>query len=118
MSSFKKVAVVYPLNYRKASGTSPARGKVEGVRERARPQSPVNSMLDLRGMIIPVTYLKITQALRKMKAGETMEIVGRDPVTRRDLFKILQSFSYDLLDINDEPEQYRIRLKKGNSGHE
>jgi len=76
-------------------------------------KAAADRILDLRGMIIPVTFLKVTRALREMKAGETIEIVGNDPETRRDLFKILQTFSYELLTMNNKQIPYRIRLIKG-----
>ena len=76
-------------------------------------ETAVDHILDLRGMIIPVTFLRITQAFREIEAGETIEIVGNDPETIRDLFKILQSSSYELLNINDDENPYRIRLRKG-----
>jgi TusA-related sulfurtransferase len=65
-------------------------------------------------MIIPVTFLKIAQTLRESDKGETVEIVGSDPETRRDLFKILKTFPYELLNIHDGQHFYRIRLRKGN----
>lgn len=76
-------------------------------------ETAVDHILDLRGMIIPVTFLRITQAFREIEAGETIEIVGNDPESIRDLFKILQSSSYELLNINDDENPYRIRLRKG-----
>ena len=76
-------------------------------------QSKGDHILDLRGMIVPVTLLNISQALREIKPGETVEIVGSDPETKRDLFKILRTFSYELLNINDERTVYRVRLRKG-----
>ena len=76
-------------------------------------ETAVDHILDLRGMIIPVTFLRITQAFREIKAGETIEIVGNDPESIRDLFKILQSFSYELLNINDDENPYRILFRKG-----
>ena len=76
-------------------------------------ETAVDHILDLRGMIIPVTFLRITQAFREIEAGETIEIVGNDPETIKDLFKILQSSSYELLNINDDENPYRIRLRKG-----
>jgi TusA-related sulfurtransferase len=63
-------------------------------------------------MIIPVTFLRITQAFREIEAGETIEIVGSDPETIKGLFRILQTFSYELLNINNDEIPYRIRLKK------
>ena len=76
-------------------------------------KNTVDHILDLRGMIIPVTFLRITQAFREIEAGETMEIVGNDPETVKGLFKILQTFSYELLNIEDDENPYRIQLRKG-----
>jgi tRNA 2-thiouridine synthesizing protein A len=76
-------------------------------------ETAVDNILDLRGMIIPVTFLRITQAFREIDAGQTIEIVGNDPETIRDLFKILKSFSYELLNINNNESPYRILLRKG-----
>lgn len=76
-------------------------------------KSKADHRLDLRGMIIPLTLLKITQACRKIKAGETMEIIGSDPDTRRDFLKVLGTSPCDVLQIRDEKEGYLIRLRKG-----
>lgn len=78
-------------------------------------QSVVDHILDLRGMIVPVTLLNISQTLRKIKPGETVEIIGSDPETKRDLFKILRTFPYELLNINENDQKtvYRVSLRKG-----
>ncbi len=76
-------------------------------------ETAVDHILDLRGMIIPVTFLRFTQAFREIEVGEIMEIVGNDPETIKDLFRILQTFSYDLLNIDDDKNPYLIRLRKG-----
>ena len=76
-------------------------------------QSAVDHILDLRGMITPVTLLNISLVFRAIKSGETLEIVGSDPETERDLFKILRTFPYELLNINDEKTVFRVRLRKG-----
>lgn len=76
-------------------------------------QLTVDHILDLRGLIVPVTFLNISQALREIKSGETVEIVGSDPETKRYLFKILSTFPYELLNVNDEKTVYRVRLRKG-----
>jgi TusA-related sulfurtransferase len=79
----------------------------------SRSESKVNHFLDLRGMIIPLTLLKITQAFRNIKPGETMDIVGTDPDTKRDFLKILGTSPYEVLHIKDERHGYLIRLRKG-----
>ena len=54
-----------------------------------------------------------------MKPMETMEILGCDADTRRDLFKVLPDASYDLI-YNDEvfakTRYLRVRIRKRLSG--
>jgi len=78
----------------------------------SRSGSKADYSLDLRGMIIPLTFLKITQAFRKIKTGETMEIIGTDPDTRRDFPKILGNSPCEVLCISDEKDRYLIHLRK------
>jgi TusA-related sulfurtransferase len=80
----------------------------------ARLESEKNHVLDLRGIIAPVTFLKVTQLLRRMRPGETLEILGKDPDTRTQLSQVLHTFHYRLLDIKEESSFYRIRLMKEN----
>jgi TusA-related sulfurtransferase len=68
--------------------------------------------LDLRGMIAPVTLLKLTQAFRRLNPGETLEILGSDVQTRKDLFKVLEASRYELISFQDDMTFYRVRLRK------
>jgi len=67
-------------------------------------------VLDLRDIIAPVTFLKVSQELEALKPGEILEILAKDPETRKELFKVLKSFHYQLLGIEEESSFYRIRL--------
>lgn len=69
--------------------------------------------LDVRGTIVPLAFLKISQAFRKIKSGETLEIIGADPDTGRDFLKILGTSPCEVLRISDEKDGYLIRLRKG-----
>ena len=72
-------------------------------------------ILDFRGTITSISLLKLTQTFREMKPNEVLEILGSNPDTRSDLFKVLPDHSYDLvfLDIVEEGDYfYRIHLKK------
>ena len=68
--------------------------------------------LDVRGAIVPITLLKVTQAFREIKPGETLEITGNDSGTRGDIFQVLKTFHYRLTVIEQTDDFYRIRLKK------
>ncbi len=74
----------------------------------------VDHYLDLRGAIPPITLLKVTQVFRDMKPNEILEIRGRDPDTRTDMFKILPDFAYDLIIVEETEREasYRVRMKK------
>ena len=77
-------------------------------------KNKADHILDLRGAIPPISLLKVTQAFREMKPDEILEILGHDPDTRRDLFKVLPTLSYELI-IMEETEQgasFRVRMKK------
>ena len=75
-------------------------------------RSGVDHTLDLRGSVEPITLLKVTQAFRDMQPDEILEILGRDADTKKNLFKVLQSFSFDLILIEEADAAYRIQLKK------
>jgi TusA-related sulfurtransferase len=72
----------------------------------------IAQQLDLRGMIAPVTLLKVTQAFRRLNPGETLEILGSDVQTRKDLFQVLEAPRYELVSSQDDEAFYRILLKK------
>ena len=74
----------------------------------------VDHYLDLRGAIPPISLLKVTQVFRDMKPNEILEILGRDPDTRTDMFKILPDFAYDLIIIEEMEREafYRVQMKK------
>ena len=72
-------------------------------------------ILDLRGAIPPITLLKVSQVFREMKPNEILEILCRDPDTRCDLFKVLPSLSYEVLDIEELEEErssFRVQMMK------
>ncbi len=71
--------------------------------------------LDFRGIISPVTLLKVSNLFKKMKPDEVLEILGRDPGTRVFLFKILPEGTFELVEksvLHDVQLYYRIRIKK------
>ncbi len=74
-------------------------------------------ILDLRGIIAPVTLLKVTQAFGGLNSGEILEVLGKDSDTRMQIFQVLNTFNYRLLNIKDESSYYRIRLMKASANN-
>jgi TusA-related sulfurtransferase len=80
------------------------------IKRGARLEPKKKHILDLRDIIAPVTFLKVTQELETLKPGEILEILAKDPETRQELFKVLKPFHYQLMGIEEESSFYRIRL--------
>ena len=74
----------------------------------------MTNQLDLRGLIGPITLLMAIQALRNTSAGETLEILGSDLETRKDLFKVLEVARYEIISLQENMTSYRVLLKKRN----
>ena len=74
----------------------------------------VDHYLDLRGAIPPISLLKVIQMFRKMKTNEILEILGRDPDTRMDIFKIIPDFAYELIVVEEmrRDDSFRVQMKK------
>jgi TusA-related sulfurtransferase len=75
-------------------------------------QSEASYHLDIRGEVAPFTFLKVTQAFRKIKPGEILEIFGNDSDTRAELFRVLNRFQYQVTEIEEQSTFYRICLQK------
>ena len=69
---------------------------------------------DIREAITPFALLKVTQAFRDMKPGDILQVVGDDPKTRREMFKILQTVNYTVVDTEEDGKYYCICFKKEN----
>jgi len=75
-------------------------------------RTQMDHILDLRGLIVPLTLLKILQGFRAIGSGETLEIIGTDTDTRRDVMSVLKTSPCKVLGIRDEKDRYIIRLMK------
>jgi len=69
-------------------------------------------LLDVRNVIVPIALLKVAQAFREMKTGETMEVLVNDPGTCKDLFRVLPNSVCELLDTREEASFSRFLLRK------
>ncbi len=73
-------------------------------------------IVDFRGAIKSLTLLKLTHMFRSMESDEVIRILGLDPDTRNDLFKVLPAIAYELVfEEEHEGEVCDIHLKKRNS---
>jgi TusA-related sulfurtransferase len=71
--------------------------------------------LDLRGLLIPLSLLKVTQSFRALKPGETLEVLWREPESPQELFKVLPHAAYEVIAMEEQGRvdpYYRIQLQK------
>jgi hypothetical protein len=79
-------------------------------------EKAANYIVDFRGAIKSLALLKLTHVFRGMKCDEVVTIVGLDPDTRKDLFKVLPALSFEFV-LEEEPDGKfcSIHLKKRDS---
>ena len=74
----------------------------------------IKHKFDFREAIAPFGFLKITQAFRDMKPGDILQVSGDNPNTRIEMFKVLHSVRYTVVDTQEEGNYYCISIKKEN----
>jgi TusA-related sulfurtransferase len=75
----------------------------------------ITHYLDLRGTLMPFSLLKISQALRGIEPGDSLEVLWSDPDTPVDLFKVLPQNAYELVGmdrIEERDPYFRLMLLK------
>jgi TusA-related sulfurtransferase len=72
----------------------------------------IKHKFDLREVIAPFAFLKVTQAFRDMKVGDILQLTGDDPKTRKEIFKVLHAVCYTVVDTQEEGNYYCISIKK------
>lgn len=77
-------------------------------------ETKMKHKFDLRVAITPFAFLKVTQAFRDMNPGDILQVTGDDPKTRKEIFKVLQTVNYTVVDIEEDDSFYCISLKKEN----
>ncbi len=75
-------------------------------------ESSSTHILDLRGVIVPVALLQVSKVFGEMEPEGILEIMVGDPETREDIFKVLRSYSYTLVHMEESESFWKICLKK------
>lgn len=75
-------------------------------------QYTVDKTLNATGLSCPMPSVKTALALEQMEAGQVIEVLTDDPVSRRDLPLWAQNTGNELLEIKEEDKIIKIYLKK------
>ena len=72
----------------------------------------MRNLLDLRGTIPPFTLLKLTDGFRKLRSGETMEVIGTNPDSKKEILNVLKALLCEVLYVDNTKNFYFIRIRK------
>lgn len=69
--------------------------------------------LDCRGLSCPMPLLKTKKALKKMKPGQILEILGTDPGSKNDIPDYTSKHGDEFLGLVEESGYTKYLVKKG-----
>jgi len=76
-------------------------------------QAQAHVTVDIRGLLAPITLLKVEEILSGMVPGQVMDVLGDDEETRVDLISIVNNSGHEIVSVSDQPENFRLLIKKG-----
>ena len=68
--------------------------------------------VDCIGETCPVPLVETRKALRKAMAGDIVEIIGNHPSSKKEIPMAVKALGLELLDVNEEGQNWRIRIRK------
>jgi len=69
--------------------------------------------LDALGLRCPEPVMVIRKTVRKLAAGDLLEIIADDPATTRDIPSFCRFMEHQLIESQVETIPYRYLIKKG-----
>ena len=66
--------------------------------------------VDVRGETCPVPLVETRKALRKASPGDTVEIIGTHPASKKEIPMALKALGLKLVDIQEEGDVWTIRI--------
>jgi len=69
--------------------------------------------LDALGLRCPEPVMVIRKTVRKLEAGDLLEIIADDPATTRDIPSFCRFMEHQLVEAQIETIPYRYLIKKG-----
>jgi len=67
--------------------------------------------LDVLGETCPVPLVETRKAVRKSSPGDIIEVVGNHPESKEEIPMAVEELGLELLDIEEEGDQWKIRIK-------
>lgn len=71
-----------------------------------------NVKIDVRGETCPVPLVEMRKALRKAQEGDTIEIIGTHPASKKEIPMAAKALSVKILVDEQQGEDWIIKLEK------
>jgi len=68
--------------------------------------------IDVRGQTCPVPLVETRKALRKASPGDIVEVIGTDPLSKKEIPMAVKALGLELIDVQEEREGWRIRIRR------
>ncbi len=71
-----------------------------------------NVLVDVRGETCPVPLVEMRKALRKVNEGDTVEIIGTHPASKKEIPMAADALSVKIISNEQNGNEWKIVLQK------
>lgn len=75
-------------------------------------QAPSDKVLDCLGLFCPMPILKVREALKPMRVGETLTMLSDDPASEADMRSWAARTGHELLAVDKDGQVFRFVVRK------
>jgi TusA-related sulfurtransferase len=68
--------------------------------------------VDVTGETCPVPLVELRKALKKVESGDTVEVVGTHPASKKEIPMAVEAMGLELLDVEEKEGVWRIKIRK------
>lgn len=72
----------------------------------------VDQTLDCKGLSCPMPIIKLSKTMKKMKAGEVLEMIGTDPGSKADVPAWCEKTGNEFIETIEEDGAFKFYIKK------
>ena len=82
------------------------------TRDSVCPVSGADIHVDCRGKNCPVPLVEVRKALRGASAGQTIEVVGTHPPSKKEIPMAVEALKAELLSVEGSDTDWRILIRR------
>ena len=82
-----------------------------GIRDKECPATGEKITVDCRGETCPVPLVEVRKAIRRASPGETIEVLGTHPASKKEIPMAVEALKLELLGMEGSDTDWRIRIR-------